>query len=86
MFNRNSLSYRNDTKTEGAEDMTAMYEMQMNTCTDACFAPACQSAHSGSTHIYVLDAVVVAVSFLFRICLVKAVRIVRIILPETAKP
>ena len=70
--------------------MFTAYQPQMYMSADAWFAPACQSAQmdteSMSAPIRILDTALLAVSFLSEILLGIVVRIVRIIIPNPAKP
>lgn len=53
---------------------------------DACFAPACQSAHMTNSCAVMMDTAMLAVSFLFGRLLVLVCLMVRIIIPNLAKP
>lgn len=64
--------------------MTSMTAMPM--FADASFAPACQSAPMTNSCAVMMDTALLAVSFLFGILLVLSVLVVRIILPNLAKP
>lgn len=64
--------------------MTAMYHSMMNMTADATCAPACRSAHSCADNCIamMMDTAMMVVSILHII----VAMIVRIIMPQSAKP
>lgn len=67
--------------------MTKLYASQMHMFTDAQSAPACHSAcASSAAEISLLDAALLAASFLFTLLGLRIMELVVILYPFVAKP